>query len=809
MSEAKNACIHCDTPIPASRGEDPFCCPGCAAAHAWISQAGLDHFYQIKDQDGARAWTPLSDQTPNFAHFDDPDYLESLGLTPGDSVLRVVGLHCAACVWLLEQLPKRLDGLSSLRVNWESQSTHLRWDPETLKLSHIAQVIHTLGYRLVAADQGAQNQVDGARRQELIRLAITGASAGNVMLVTLALYSGELSDMGSDFQRLFEAFAAFFALPCLLYGAVPFYRAAWASLRLRRLHLDVPIACGVIVGYGFALLSLFRGGGDLYFDTISILVFLLLLGRRLQDESRRWAFSQAGALNVLLPASTVVQRDGVWQNLSRLQLRDQDLVRVDPQRKVPADGDCVDGQSHVDARSLTGESHPLPVGPGTAVLAGTINVGAAFTMKVRARNEATRLGRVARSLTFAPQHKVSVRRAIDRVSGAFSWIVLTSATVSAITWFYLSGTQKALDVFLATLIISCPCALGLATPLALALARAKAARSGILVAHDAALEDLAKINAIAFDKTGTLTCGELEVVHCETELDERTLRSQIAALEQSATHPIARSLVRWAQSTPADTEIEAIQEVPSQGINAVKHRTRIRLGRFRDVKFRKAVQAWHQIHPEVAPSTVYLTYDDRVVAALGLQDRLRHGARSWIAQLRAQGYDLMILSGDTRASVQNIGRALGILQVMHDKSPEAKLEALQDRPWAMIGDGINDAVALRGATVGIAVGQNAEIAAKVADIYVMRPGIDVLSNIFRLSKQTQRTIRRNLTFALIYNLVFAVAACTGHIRPLVAAILMPLSSLTVLLNSWWSLGRFKKNAQTRPEPSLGPPVSLP
>lgn len=791
MSATKGACAHCGAPIPSELDGELFCCHGCATAHAWIAQAGLDQFYQLRDQQ-AGPQTQDPPRTPesarNFAHFDDPEYLKSLGMQAGDCELRVIGMHCAACVWLLEQLPSRLPGLQSLRVNWQNQTVHLLWDPELLRFSKIAELCDTLGYPLVADDRAAQDLAQKARRNALIRLAITGACAGNVMLVSLALYSGELSDMGPEFRRLFEVFAAVFAAPCVFYGAMPFYRAALASLRLGRLHLDVPIACGVLVGFGFGMVALGQGQGDLYFDTIALLVFLLLIGRRLQDESRRWAYSQAGALNVLLPASTTVKREGQWEQLSRLQLRNDDLVRVDPGTQAPADGTCVQGESHVDTRSLTGESHPIPVRPGAPVLAGSTNLGETFMLRVTAREEASRLGRVARSLSSAQDQRTGIQRSIDKVSASFSWVVLSTALTAGGYWYWTQGLQSGLDVFLAVLIISCPCALGLATPLALALAKARAAKSGIVVAKDRALEDLATLPHIAFDKTGTLTTGEIRVVDTHSILPEVQLHAQVATLEQQATHPIARSLQYWTHPSPVDPSITNIETLPGQGIRAQKGDTLLRLGRFRDLEFREAMQRWHHSHGELsASSTVYLAHDSEIVAAIGLQDEARPGAQAWIHALQCQGRKISMLSGDSRNAVHNIAQQLGIQDARAEMTPEDKLAALTAQPWVMIGDGINDAPALRCATVGIAVGQNAEIAAKVADIFVIRAGISNLRELFSLAKQTHSTIRRNLAFALAYNLIFALAAATGHIRPLIAAIIMPLSSLTVLASSWLSL----------------------
>lgn len=768
-----------------------YCCSGCEVAHAWIAQAGLEDFYKLRQHEVSSEISAQGvDKSSNFAHFDDPEYLRSLGHRPGNCELSIVGLRCAACVWLLEQLPSRFAGLNALRVNWQAQRVSIQWDPTQLKLSEIAGVVEQLGYEMLADDQHAHQRAQAIRRQELLRLAITGAAAGNVMLITLALYSGELSDMGPTFRSLFEIFAAVFALPAVLYGAAPFYRAAYASLRLGRLHLDVPIACGVLVGYLSGLHSLWSGQGELYFDTISLLVFLLLIGRRLQDESRRWAYSQAGALNLLLPASAVVWREESWQQVSRMSLQDQDRVRIEPGEAIPADGCLLCGESQIDARSLTGESRPQPIFPGSTLLAGTINLEAAVTMRVEKREEQTRLGRVASSLSSATSKRSSVEQGIDKVSAYFSWVVLLLSLGAGAYWGNLVGLQEGLDVALSTLIISCPCALGLATPLALALARAKGARMGVVIAQDRALEDLARLRNIAFDKTGTLTTGELEVSELQSERSTDTLKSMISALEARCRHPIARSLLKWSQGSPADPLVSEVQERPGQGIEAMRAGETLRLGRFRDSAFQEAVQRWLRAHPrseQEAQSTIYLLQGSQVIASFGLEDTLHQGAAEWIQELRQQGRRLVILSGDEPSTVAHIAAAANIADARGGLLPEDKLAALQEQPWVMIGDGINDAPALRCASVGVAVGQHAEIAARVADIYVIRSGIAPLRSLFALADQSRRVVRANLCFALVYNTIFALAAITGHIRPLVAAVIMPLSSLTVLGNSWWSL----------------------
>lgn len=806
-------CAHCGLPATFEADGHPFCCHGCHQAFLWLSEAQLDDYYQQKRRfasSSAAANRGSNTTAPvNYAHLDDPEYLESLGHQLGECTLNVVGLSCPACVWLLEKLPEKVPGLRGLRVDLGQAKATIAWDPKTLPLSELAALTHTLGYELIADDQRSSQAQKQRRRAELIRIAVAGAAAGNVMLVSLALYGGQFPGLGGDmsesFRHYFRLLAAVLALPAVSYGAWPFLRAAFAALSLGRLHLDVPITLGIVGGYVASLVALFQNSDAIYFDSLSTLVFLLLVGRYIQGYGQQWALGQVAALNLLLPPSATVWEEGEWAQRSRNKLRVGDLILLRPHEACPADALCIEGTSHVDNSSLTGESLPQAVQPQSMLLAGALNLEAELQLRVLATEADTRLGQVAQSLQQKTGPQTSTQLSVDKIARFFVIAVLAITAIAGLVWWQLATPQRSFEVMLSVLVVCCPCALGLATPLALALGRAKAAREGILFHHSASLEGLSTISRIAFDKTGTLTTATLGVQSWHSAIPENKLRAIVEQLEAQSAHPIGKALRKWAQDSsfaPSNAQASpghhsspaiAIEAITGQGVQSHIESDLYRIGRFRDDPFIQACALWNKDHrfdklAQQGHSVVYLQQNDSIVAAWALQDQIRPGATELIEDLQNRGFEISLISGDAKATVQHYAQRLGIQDHYGEQLPEDKADIMHNKaPWIMIGDGVNDAVALQSADIGIAVGGSAQIAIRVADVHLARYDITRLQRAFALARETRSIVLRNLTIALLYNLIFASAAVLGWIDPLVAAIIMPISSLTVVGLSGWSL----------------------
>jgi len=799
---ATSPCAHCGLPTPTAEGDQPsFCCRGCQTVWALVHDAGLTNYYALRDRldPDASPGTARADhaaQPPAYAHLDDPAVLASIGDRPGHAELHLVGLHCAACVWLIERLPAVLEGVIEARVDYGSGRLWLDWDPDRLRLSDIADFLHRAGYAVHTVDAEAEQARRGEQRSELIRIGVAGASAGNVMLVSFALYAGALSSIELEWSRLFEFAALIVALPAVVYGGLPFYRAAWAGVRVKRLHIDLPIALGVLGGFVASVIATVRGTGEVYFDSVSLLVFLLLLGRFVQRRGQQWALSRTDLLQLLLPAQARrITPDGRRESCSAAALVVGERVEVRGGERIPADARVVAGRASVDASSLTGESSARSVEIGDLVLAGTLAVDGGCELEVEAVGPATRIGSLAARIMEADRNRAPIQRAVDRLSAYFVAGVLGAALAGGLAWWFVDPS-RVFGVVVALLVISCPCALGLATPVALTVARGRAAERGILFASAAALEALAKVEVAVFDKTGTLTEGALEVRSLslvdQAELDPQRLAAVLLAIEGDSGHPIAQALRRFAASlspTPGTT-LQAVRDHVGRGrvgqvtLDDQSAPLRVRVGSLAWIDHRDRFSVALSEALELGRTPVLVEIDERPVALLALADAIRSDAPAALERLRELGVALAICSGDHPKAVAAVAAELRIADFAGAMTPEAKARQLRSRSRAaMIGDGVNDAPAMRAASVGVAVRGGAEVALRVADVHLAHAGVSEVADLFDGARRTMQVIRRNLGFSLVYNLVFASLALAGLINPLAAAILMPISSLTVVLSS--------------------------
>ncbi len=782
---ASAPCAHCGLPAPASDQGLSFCCAGCRTVYELLHEAGLGDYYPMRAS--LEAEPPASiledaEGSARYASLDDPQIAGRYGLAPGRATLALTGLHCAACVWVLERLPRLCPGVISARVDYGRGRIHLRWDPAAVSLSTVAAMLHRLGYppQLRDVDADAEHRRQG--RRELWRLTVTGALMGNVMLMSFALYAG-VATTHAGLGRFMEALSLLLAIPAVTWGALPFYRGAWSGLRAGVLHMDLPISLGLVAGFTGSVVATATGMGEPYYDSVTALVFLLLAGRTVQQLGQRRVATEGELWSGLVPGMARRWQEGRWCSVYTSTLEPGDRLRVEPGESFAADGRVVQGQGHADLSMLTGESRPVPLPPGQAVFAGTRSVGTAVELEVEAVGADTRLGRLLQGLGAADEDRAPVVRLADRLAGWFVAAVVVLAVVGGIGWWTFAGPQRAFEVVVSLLVVSCPCALGLATPLALTVARGRAAAAGYVLRSTAGLEALARVRRIVFDKTGTLTEGRVRVVDAGPELEAVRLA---AVVERRARHPLASALLRWEDEQGGHGSVEAtsVVEHPGRGIEGIVSGHRVRVGSPRWIPTRSL-----QISERLtslrarALTPVLVEIDGQPRAVIGLGDRLRTEAPAVVAELRGRGYALALRSGDEPGLVQRVADSLGIADARGAQSPEDKAAEVQGQSGvAMVGDGINDAPALRAASVGVAVGGGAEAALMVADAYLRRPGVGPLRDLLLGARRAQAVVHRNLVFSLVYNLVFASLALAGIITPLWAAVLMPASSLTVILS---------------------------
>lgn len=812
-------CSHCGLPVPQGliEADEPcqFCCNGCRTAYEVIHSCGLDRYYELRNRlESETDRAPVRSSSARYAEFDDPAfrslYCQSVqtpippedGSNPGRSIwsteLFLEGVHCSACVWLVEKLPRVCAGVVESRLDLRRGMVRIVWDDSVVPLSRIARALDSLGYAPhPARDAGDREWRRADDRKQLIRLGVAGACAGNVMLLGLALYAGLFDTMEPAYATLFRVSSMLVSVVSLVWPGAVFFRSAWAALRTRTMHLDVPIALALAAGGIWGVVNTVRGEGEIYFDTLSVLVFLLLVGRFIQHRQQRRSTDAVEMLFSLTPTSAhLVENDdaatghpGTTRDVSIQSIILGQIVEVRAGESVPVDGTIVAGLSTVDQSLLTGESRPVPVETGDAVCAGTVNLSSTVRVRVEATGTKTRVGKLVSLVQESLERKAPIVRLADRIAGWFLAGMLGLAALTLALWLWIdpANPSLALDHAIALLVVTCPCALGLATPLALTVAIGRAARRGILIKGGEALQGLAHPGLMLLDKTGTLTEGRMSVVRWH---GDDALKPMIGAIEHHSNHPIA---VAIAATFPRENaEVARVEQRIGGGITGTANGRTLAIGS--PAYIAAAIgglddEAAHRCAAlgEEGLTPVLVAEPGRVVASIGLGDALRIDTGDSLLRLRGMGWRVGILSGDHPAAVTAAARQLQIPpeDTRGGISPEGKLEAVRaaadaQGPVIMVGDGVNDAAALAAATVGIAVHGGAEASLAAADVYLGRPGLSAITELVTGAKRTMRTIKICLAASLVYNVAAATLCVAGLISPLIAAVIMPASSLTVL-----------------------------
>lgn len=792
-------CSHCELPVPASRvqlgAELQFCCDGCASVYGLLRGAELTAYYDVREKLGGRTERALVTKR-TYEDFDD-DALQDLLVERWSSNLSRVdlhleGLHCGACVWLVEKVCSRVPGVREARVDLGRRRLTVAFDPQELKLSALARRLDSFGYPCHAnVGDHAGSEVREEDRKLLVRMGVAAAAAGNAMLMAFALYSGLASGLDRDLWSLFRWGSLAVTIPAVFWSAVPFFQRAIAAVRARTVHMDIPISLAIGSGFIWGAINTVRGAGEIYFDTLGVLTFLLLVGRYIQQKSQRRSLDEASLLQSLAPSSArMVTADGVKEvPIARVPVGA--VVIVQAGDVLPVDGTVISGESSLNLALLTGESLPAEVRPGEQVYAGTLNLERELRIQATASGQSTRVGQLVRSLEQSALLRPKVALLADQVAGYFVVLVTLLALITLLLWWPTSP-EHAVENAIALLVVSCPCALAMATPLAISSALGRAARAGILIKSGEAVERLARAQHVVFDKTGTLTEGRLELAAWWGDVD---LKPVVQALEREATHPVGRAL---SAGLPSDARIgiEHLQTTLGSGVEGELAGRKIRVGKpsfvlgSRDVP--EASRAFVEEQRRLGRSLLAVSVDGEVRALLSLAERVRADTSVAIRELKKLGLRLSLLSGDQQRAVDSVSEYLGnpFTEARGEVSPEGKRDALslygKAEHAVMVGDGVNDAGALVAASVGVAVHGGAEASLKVADVFITQEGLAPLVTLFTGARRTLTVIRRGMVFSLLYNVVSISLAMSGRLSPLVAAILMPLSSITVVLNAYRS-----------------------
>ncbi len=788
-------CAHCGLPVPKGLINDDedkqFCCHGCEAVFAVIHQMGLDSYYRLKEKQATQK-QPAKTTGAGYAAFDHESFIDRCCEGRPDGLrctaFYLEGVHCAACLWLVEKLPSVVPGVVESRLNMPRSQVRLVWDPNKVELSKIASALDSLGYPPhPARDVAAGAVVIKENRRELIRIGVAGAAVGNAMILAICLYAGYFTGIEDQYRTLFRWVGMGIALVALVWPGSVFFRGAWSAIRTRTPHMDLPIALGLLAGGVAGTVNTVSGGGEVYFDSLTVLVFLLLVGRAIQRRQQRRAADAVEQLFRLTPVSARRVDGEAVTEVPIEALEQGEIVELIAGESAPVDGEVVCGTSDVDQSLLTGESRPVGVTAGDRVHAGSVNLSSTLRVRVEATGERTRVGALMHLVEESTRNKAPAVQAADRLAGWFVAIVIALAGGTFAFWLWHDPTH-AVDHTVALLIVACPCALGLATPLTLAVAIGRAASRGVLIKGGAALEHMARPGTILLDKTGTVTLGRTALVYWFGDESVKPLAAQV---EAHSSHRIARAMI---EALGAPTTEDVAAEVVQTHLGGISARVGDRLVQIGSQDYldqcKAQVPDWTQAHLEqiiaecLTPVLISVDGEVRAVAAFG--DAVRPDAKQAIDTLRQMGWRMGMVSGDHKAVVSQIAHSLGLSpdDTHGGIMPEQKVELVHRYnelgPVVMVGDGVNDAAALAAATLGIAVHGGAEASLAAADIYLSRPGLMPIIGLTRASHQVIRGIRRGLSVSLAYNAVGVSLAAMGIINPLIAAVLMPISSLSVL-----------------------------
>jgi len=792
-------CFHCGLPVPpGSRyqvvidGENrPMCCPGCQAVAGAIVANGLTDFYRYRSETSGQARALVPAELAEMELFDRPGLQQSFVREAGDdrreAALILEGIVCAACVWLNEHHVRALPGVIDFQVNYSTHRARLVWDDTRIKLSAILKAIGDIGYRAHPFDPGRQEQLfKREKSRALRRLGVAGVGMAQVMMIAVALYAGADQDLSTSLRAFLRWVSLLIATPVVFYSARVFFESAWRDLRRRGLGMDVPVSLAIGGAYLASTWATVTGRGEIYFDSVTMFTFFLLAGRYLEMAARHRAGQAAEALVKLMPA-TATRLDATGeQRVAVAELAPGDRVLIRPGESVPADGDVLEGASAVDESLLTGESLPLRRVAGDRLVGGTVNTESPLIMRVGEVGEGTVLAAIVRLLDRAQTEKPAVAQLADRVAAWFVGVLLVAA-VGVALWWLAHDPAQAFRVTLSMLVVTCPCALSLATPAALTAATGALTRLGVLTTRGHALETLARVTHMIFDKTGTLTAGRLRVEQVQVfgARSRDDCLAIAAALEQASEHPLAQAV---RQAAPTQGRAEGVSAQAGRGVEGTVGGIVYRVGKPDYVA---------ELTSAAVPSTslsgdrtaVWLASgEEGWLAVFGLSDPLRPDAAETLETLRRLGIAVELLSGDQETVVRAVAGRLDIAQARARCLPDDKLARIralqaQGARVAMVGDGVNDAPVLAGADVSIAMGGGTQLAHASADMILLSEQLPHLVEAVRKARRTRNVIIQNLGWALVYNVIAVPLAAAGWIAPWMAALGMSASSLVVVTNA--------------------------
>lgn len=775
-----------------------FCCKGCQGVFHLLHQEGLGAFYAKK---GEVTLVPPRAERDDLERFDVESFLskyvkENDGFC--EIALIIEGIHCSACVWLNEKVLSKQEGIVEVSINYTSHKAKVVWDPSSIKLSKIIETIRAIGYNAYPYDpKSGEERATAARREYYSKLLVGIFATMNVMWIAIAQYAGYFTGMQDNIKNILNFAAFVLATPTLFYTGSVYFKGAYYSFKHRYVSMDTLVATGASLTYLFSLYAMFTKSAEVYFDSVTMIITFVFAGKYLEVLTRKKAVDTLDAFGSTMPSEVMVVKGDEKSFVSVDAVRVGELVEIRAGDKVALDGVIETGEGSFDFSSINGESVPVLKGKGDKILSGTICLDSVIRYRTTTLFATSMFSKMVGLLEDAMHKKPRIEKIANHISGYFSMTILSLALMTFGFWLYHSGSfETALIVAISVIVIACPCALSLATPVATLVGLGVGAKRGILFKEAGFLESMAKCDTLVLDKTGTLTKGKPEVV--KSSVFEPYDVSLLYALLNASTHPISQGLAAYLSASHESLHVKHLEEVKNieaKGMRALFEGKSIVGGNQKMMQ-----EAGIEVRIPQGFETLshyFFAIDGRVVALFGLKDSLKVGAKESVSALRALGLEMVILSGDHYAITEEIAREVGIETYKAGLLPDEKasyIQALRTKGHrvVMAGDGINDTLALSASEIAIAMGNGADIAIEVSDVVLTKESMQGLYEAFVLARKTLKIIKENLAFSLLYNMITVPLAMSGYLIPLVAAASMSLSSIVVVGNAMRINTLFKK-----------------
>lgn len=811
----KKPCFHCGLPVPdnlniqvkINEKNEAMCCYGCQAVAQSIIDSGMQDFYKYRTKSAPRAKEIVPEFLQKLKAYDNPQIQKQFVSDDNEEVREVSlileGIVCAACVWLNEQHLNALPGIISANINYSNNRAKVRWNNKVITLSEILESITRIGYLAHPYNPNHQQLViEKEKKQQLRRIGIAGVLGMQIMILAVAMYTGEWWGMETSFKQMFRWLSMAITVPLLLFASRTFFVSAIRDFKNKRVGMDVPVALGIGIAFSASVAHTIQGSGEIYFDSVAMFTFFLLTARYFESNARKRTAEATEALLNLQPAIAtrlMVDSNGIYNHqkqmsISVAELSIGDYVLVRPGESIPADGVIIEGTSGLNESLITGESLPVTRTINDDVIGGSINTENPLVIQIDKIGDDTVLASIQHLLEDAQNNKPVIAIMANRLASRFVSIILLLASGVAIYW-YQADPQHWIAITVATLVVTCPCALSLATPAAITAASGQLARIGLLPTSATAIETLGKATDFVFDKTGTLTQGNIRLVKSVTlkDNDINHCLQIAAAMEAGSEHPIAKSLIQAANESGQQTNIKIhrFETLAGQGVSGHIENSQWYLGNIQYINkhCREKISTEFLNKNQISELTlVALANNENIFTIFAFDDEVRPEAKPLIEKLSLQNKTITLMTGDHQANARRIAKKIGIKNIYADLKPADKLarvRAMQNKGAivAMTGDGINDAPVLAGANISIAMGSGTQLAAANADMVLLSNHVEHLYSGYQISKQTLKVIRQNLGWAFGYNLLAVPAAATGYVEPWMAAIGMSASSLLVVLNA--------------------------